>query len=92
MFVHAQNFKFCETTIDDRIIESSNASSYKNMISKELNSKNSIRSKNCIHSKNELIINSKFGNLSKNYTFTVEVYFEYTLINILKNDFFRSKG
>ena len=44
-----------------------------------------------IPSKNELIINSKFGKLSKNHSFTVEACFDHTLIHIIKSEYLEEK-
>ena len=56
-FTRNQYFEFCKIISDDRIIVSSNISSYKNMISQELDSEINIKNKNCISSKYKLIIN-----------------------------------
>ena len=71
-FVTYQKFKICKITNDDRIMASSNTSSYKKMISQDLNSEIIMKGKNNIHLKNKLVITSKFGKLSKNHSFTVE--------------------
>ena len=69
-----------------------NASSYKNMISQDLNSEINTKGKTYIHSKNELINNSKFGKFSKNHSFIVKVCLEHTLIHILKREYLEKKN
>ena len=86
-FTRNQYFEFCKIINDYRIIVSSNISSYKNMISQELDSEINIRNKNCISSKYELIVNLNVLKLSKNHLFIAEVHFEHTLIHILSSDF-----
>ena len=61
------------------------------MISQNLNNNKNLQGKKYIPSKNELIINSKFGKLSKNYWFTVEACFEHTLIHIIKSEYLEEK-
>ena len=57
------------------------------MIFQGLNNDIKMKGKNYVHSKNDLIINSKFGIISKNNSFTVEAYFEHTIIHILKSEY-----